>query len=204
MRKFWGGEKSNKTYEGNPFRLKFNLQEKTIVFLLFLAASIAIFFSAAIIYTLLEGAVPFFSEISIIDFLIGTLWLPTESVRAFGVLPLVADTFIIAGGALLIGAPLGVAAAIYLSEFASPRIRSIVKPIIELLAGIPSIVFGFFALMFVSPFFVDVFGATYFNGISAMIVISIMIIPIVISISDDAMKAVPNHLRETSFPFSCT
>jgi len=204
MLKFWRKIKNNRTNEGHPFRLKFNLREKSIVFLLFITASLAIFFSAAIIYTLLDGAIPFFSEINIIDFLTGTTWLPTESIRAFGVLPLIADTFIIAGGGLLIGAPLGIAAAIYLSEFASPRVRSIVKPIIELLAGIPSIVFGFFALMFVSPFFVDTFGATYFNGISAMIVIAIMIMPIVISISDDAMKAVPNHLRDTSLAVGAT
>ena len=120
MQKFWKKNKHDKTNEEHPFYLKFNFREKSIVLLLFIAASIAIFFSAAIIYTLLEGAVPFFSKISIIDFLTGMTWIPTESVKAFGVLPLVIDTFIIAGGALLIGAPLGVAAAIYLSEFASP------------------------------------------------------------------------------------
>jgi phosphate ABC transporter permease subunit PstA/phosphate ABC transporter permease protein PstC len=204
MQKFWKKNKHNKTNEEHPFYLKFNFREKSIVLLLFIAASIAIFFSAAIIYTLLEGAVPFFSEISIIDFLTGMTWIPTESVKAFGVLLLVIDTFIIAGGALLIGAPLGIAAAIYLSEFASPRIRSFIKPIIELLAGVPSIVFGFFALLIISPFFVNTFGANYFNGISAIIVISVMIIPIVISISDDAMKAVPNHLRESSLAVGAT
>ena len=196
--------KSDKKKTENPFRLKFNFKEKTIVLLLFLAASLAIFFSAAILYTLIDGAIPFFEKISIIDFLTGTKWLPTSSVQAFGVLPLVANTLIIAGGALLIGAPLGVAAAIYLSEFASDRLRAIVKPIIELLAGIPSIVFAFFALMFIRPIFVDNFDAGYFNAISAIIVVAIMLMPIIISISDDAMKAVPNHLRQTSLAVGAT
>jgi phosphate ABC transporter permease subunit PstA/phosphate ABC transporter permease protein PstC len=196
--------KSDKKKSENPFRLKFNFKEKTIVLLLFIAASLAIFFSAAILYTLFDGAIPFFEEISLIDFLTGTKWLPTASVQAFGVLPLVANTLIIAGGALLIGAPLGVAAAIYLSEFASDKLRAILKPIIELLAGIPSIVFAFFALMFIRPIFVDNFDAGYFNAISAIIVVAIMLMPIIISISDDAMKAVPNHLRQTSLAVGAT
>ncbi len=200
----WKRRKIKETIQKNPFHQKFNLSEKTIVTLLFIAASLAIFFSAAILYTLIDGAVPFFKEVSIIEFLTGLSWIPTESVRLFGVLPLVINTLIIAGVGLLIGAPLGVAAAIYLSEFASERVRSIVKPIIEILAGIPSIVFAFFALMFISPFFVDNFGASYFNAISAIIVIAIMIMPIIISISDDAMKAVPNHLRDTSLALGAT
>ena len=196
--------KKNKKKSINPFQLNFNLKEKTIVFLLFTTASLAIFFSAAILYTLIEGAIPFFEEVNIFEFLFGLKWLPTAAVHAFGVLPLIANTLIIAGGALFIGAPLGVAAAIFLSEFASNRLRNIVKPIIELLAGIPSIVFAFFALMFIRPIFVDNFGAGYFNAISAIIVIGIMIMPIIISISDDSMKSVPNHLRETSLALGAT
>jgi len=202
MAYIWKRKKSKVAVKKNPFHLKFNFREKTIVALLFLSASIALFFSAAILYTLIDGALPFFHEVNIIDFIFNLTWIP--ALKEFGVLILVIDTLIIAGVALLIGAPLGVAAAIYLSEFASERARSIVKPVIELLAGIPSIVFAFFALMFISPFFVDTFGASYFNAISAIIVIGIMIIPIVISISDDAMKAVPNHLRETSLAVGAT
>jgi len=197
----WKRNKPKGSIQKNPFHLKFNFPEKTIVTLLFISASIAIFFSAAILYTLIDGAIPFFEEINIFDFLFSFTWIP--ALEKFGVLILVLDTLIIAGFALLIGAPLGVAAAIYLSEFASERARSIVKPIIELLAGIPSIVFGFFALMFISPFFVQM-GASYFNAISAIIVIGIMIMPIIISISDDAMKSVPNHLRETSLAVGAT
>ena len=202
MSKLWKNKKSKFTNQKNPFRLKFNLKEKSIVTLLFISATLAIFFSIAIIYILLEGAIPFFGEVNIIDFLSGIVWVPGKD--QFGVLILVGATLIIAGLALLIGAPLGIAAAIYLSEFASQRTRSIVKPIIELLAGIPSIVFAFFALRTISPFLVEYFGASYFNGLSAIIVIAIMVMPIIISISDDAMKAVPNHLRESSLALGAT
>ena len=204
MRLFNSRIKKNSADEGDLFHLKFNFREKTIVLLLFLSASVAIFFSAAIIYTLIDGSIEFFSEVSIIEFLTGTEWVPTDNVGKFGVFRLLSGTILIAGGAVAIGAPLGVAAAIYLSEFAGNRLRSIVKPIIEILAGIPSIVYGFFALMFISPIFRDVFGASYFNALSAIIVIAIMIMPIIISISDDSMKAVPNHLRETSLALGTT
>ena len=190
--------------EGNPFSLKFNPKEKLIVVLLFISASIAIFFSAAIIYTLVSGSFEFFLQVDIVEFLTGTVWVPTEQLREFGILPLLSGTLLIAGGALLISVPLGIAAALFLSEFSGNRLRSIVKPVIEILAGIPSIVYGFFALMFISPIFRDNFGASYFNAASAIIAVAIMILPIIISISDDAMKAVPNHLRETSLALGAT
>jgi phosphate transport system permease protein len=113
--------KSNRADEGDPFRLKFNFREKSIVTILFISASIAIFFSAAIIYTLLDGSLEFFTNVNIIDFLTGTKWIPHGRNPLFGILPLLSGTFLIAGGALLIGAPLGIAAALYLSEFASRR-----------------------------------------------------------------------------------
>ncbi|KYK29154.1 hypothetical protein AYK20_00385 [Thermoplasmatales archaeon SG8-52-1] len=198
------GKKPKLADEGNPFSLKFNFKENLIVILLFISASIAIFFSAAIIYTLFSGSYDFFSEVDLIEFLTGTIWVPTEIFRAFGVLPILSGTILIAGGALLISIPLGISAALFLSEFASIRLRSFVKPIIEILAGIPSIVYGFFALMFISPIFRDYFGASYFNAASAIIAVAIMIMPIIISISDDAMKAIPNHLRETSLALGAT
>lgn len=190
----------------NPFRIKFNIHEKLIVALLFTSASAAIIISAAIIYTLAEGSFSFFTDplVNIIEFLTGTKWVPSGSNPNFGILPLLSGTVLIAGGALLIGAPLGVAAAIFLSEFAGERLRSIVKPIIEILAGIPSIVYGFFALMFISPIFREIFDASYFNAASAIVVISIMVLPIIISISDDSMKSVPNHLRESSLALGAT
>lgn len=198
--------KSDKTNEQNPFYVKFNLKEKTITTLLFSSASVAVVVSIAIIYTLVEGSFTFFiaPEVNIFEFLFGTKWVPHGQHPSFGVLPLLSGTLLIAGGTILIGAPLGIGAAIYLSEFASNKIRSAVKPIIEILAGIPSIVYGFFALMFISPIFRETFGAGYFNAISAIIVMSIMVLPIIVSISDDAMKAVPNHLRESSLAIGAT
>jgi phosphate ABC transporter permease subunit PstA/phosphate ABC transporter permease protein PstC len=110
----------------------------------------------------------------------------------------------IAGGTLLISGPLGVGAAIYLSEFAGPRFRSIAKPVVELLAGIPSIVYGFFALLVISPIIQEYFGASYFNAASAILVMAIMVLPIIISVSDDAMKAVPRSMREASLSMGAT
>ncbi len=198
------GKKNNK--ETKQFRVRLRLNEKIIVVLLFAAASAAIAFSAAILYTLVDGSFSFFTDpkVDIIEFFLGDKWIPTGNNPSFGILPLLSGTILIAGGAVVIGMPLGVAAALYLSEFASHRIRSIVKPIIEILAGIPSIVYGFFALMFIAPIFREYFGANYFNAASAIVVIAIMILPIVISISDDALKAVPNHMRKASLGLGAT
>ncbi len=192
--------------DGNPFRKRFRPGETLILLLLFIAASIAVAISAAIIYTLADGSIDFFSsgEVGVFEFLTGDKWAPSGGRPKFGVLPLLAGTTMIAGGALLIGAPLGIGAAVYLSEFAGSRTRSILKPIIEVLAGIPSIVYGFFALLVISPIFQEHFGAEYFNAISAIVVLAIMILPIVVSISDDAMKAVPMELREASYAMGAT
>lgn len=197
---------SKSANEKNPFFLKFNFKEKSILALLFASASIAIVISAAIIYTLLEGSFSFFIDprVNILQFIFGTRWVPNGTNPSFGILPLLSGTALIAGGALLIGAPIGIGSALFLSEFAGKRVRSIAKPIIEVLAGIPSIVYGFFALLVISPVIRDVFGASYFNAASAIIVMSIMILPIIVSISDDSMKSVPNHLRESSYAVGAT
>ena len=206
MKKIWNLKSIFNVDDENPFKIKFNIFENLIVLLLFTSASIAIIVSLAIIYTLVNGSLSFFTDpvVNLLEFLTGTRWVPSGKNPSFGILPLLSGTVLIAGGALIIGAPLGVSAAIYLSEFASLRLRSIIKPIIEILAGIPSIVYGFFALMVISPIFREYFGASYFNAASAIIVIAIMLLPIVISISDDAMKAVPNHIRETSLALGAT
>ncbi|MFO7619092.1 MAG: phosphate ABC transporter permease PstA [Thermoplasmata archaeon] len=173
---------------------------------LFLAASLAIVISAMIIYTLVNGSLDFFSNpaVDIIYFFTGTAWVPNGSEPKFGLLALISGTVMIAGGTLLVSGPLGVGSAIYLSEFASPRIRSIAKPIMELLAGIPSIVYGFFALLVISPIIQEYFGASYFNAASAILVMAIMVLPIIISVSDDAMKAVPRSMREASLSMGAT
>ncbi len=131
-------------------------------------------------------------------------WAPNGNNPHFGLLPLLSGTLLVAGGALLIGAPLGIGAALYLSEFAGKKVRSVAKPVIEVLAGIPSIVYGFFALLVISPILQQYFGASYFNAASAIIVMAIMVLPIIVSISDDSMKAVPKHLREASLAMGAT
>jgi phosphate ABC transporter permease subunit PstA/phosphate ABC transporter permease protein PstC len=172
--------------------------------LLLASATFTVVISAAIIYILADGAASFIMDpkMTLVDFLLGKQWVPSGG--KFGVLPLVTGTVVIAGGTLLIAAPLGVASAIYLSEFAGSRMRQIAKPVIEVLAGIPSIVFGFFALMVISPYLRDNLGADYFNALSAIIVMAVMTLPIIVSISDDAMRAVPQHLRAASYALGAT
>ncbi len=190
----------------NPFARKSFLGERLVVLSLFLSASLAIIISGMIIYTLLDGSADFFGSplVDAVDFFTGTVWTPNGSEPKFGLLALMSGTVLIAGGTLLLSGPMGVGAAIYLSEFAGPRFRSIAKPVVELLAGIPSIVYGFFALLVISPIFQEYLGASYFNAASAIVVMSIMVLPIIISVSDDAMKAVPRSMREASLSMGAT
>ena len=153
----------------------------------------------------------FFREVPIGDYLLGTEWLPALEEPKFGVLPLVWDTILVAGIAALIGLPAGLAIAVYLSEYASPRARSIVKPSLEILAGIPTIVYGFFALRFITPMilqpiFRDLLGLNVglFNALSAGIVVGIMIVPMVSSLSEDVLQAVPRSLREAAYALGAT
>ena len=167
------------------------------------AAAFAVVATALIAFSLLFDALSFFSHVSPFDFFFGTVWSP-DIRGAYGVLPLIVGTLIIAGGACLIGVPLGLAAAIYLREYAPPRVRTYVKPILEILAGIPTVVFGFFALLVVSPWLGSWFGADFFNGMNAIIVIGIMLVPIVSSMSEDALAAVPRDLREGALALGST
>jgi len=171
--------------------------------LLFLAAAFAIIATFAIVVALLWDTVVFFGRVSPVAFYTGTKWSPVID-GLYGVLPLIAGTLLIAGGAVLIGIPLGLSAAIFLREYAPARVREFVKPLLEVLAGIPSIVFGFFALLLVSPTLKAWFGADYFNGANAIIVIGIMIIPIVSSLSEDALTAVPTDLRDGAVALGAT
>ena len=198
--------KKSSSEKQHLFFRKKGIREQVIVWLLFLTASIAVVVSAAIIYTLVEGSVDFFFNpaVDILEFFTGSKWAPNGNNPSFGLLPLLSGTLLVAGGALLIGAPLGIGAALYLSEFAGKKVRSVAKPVIEVLAGIPSIVYGFFALLVISPILQQYFGASYFNAASAIIVMAIMVLPIIVSISDDSMKAVPKHLREASLAMGAT
>jgi phosphate transport system permease protein len=176
--------------------------EALIKGLLLTAAIISILTTTGIVISLVEETIVFFGEVGVGDYLFGTEWAPLFEPASFGVLPLVLGTMLISLIAMLVAIPLGLAAAIYLSEYAHPRARKAIKPILELLAGVPTIVFGYFALTFFTPeilrgLFGD--GVGIFNGLAAGIIIGFLIVPTVASISEDSMSAVPGALREGSF-----
>ena len=170
--------------------------------LLVTAAIISVLTTTGIVVSLVGETISFFGDVPISDFLFGTKWTPTFEPASFGVIPLVSGTFVITGIAMIVAVPLGLGAAMYLSEYARPRVRKTVKPILELLAGVPTIVFGYFALTFFTPeilrgLFGD--GIGIFNALSAGILVGFLIVPTVASISEDAMTAVPASLREGAF-----
>jgi phosphate transport system permease protein len=176
--------------------------ELVIKGLLGLAALISLLTTAGIVYALLEETIVFFRQVGVGEYLFGTKWSPLFEPGSFGVLPLIAGTFATTFIALLVAIPLGLGAAIYLSEYARPRVRKVIKPALELLAGIPTIVFGYFALTFFTPEILRGFFNLHvgiFNALAAGIIIGFLIIPIVASISEDAMRSVPQSLREGAF-----
>lgn len=187
------------------YQARRHLPERLIQAILFLAAFSAVAVTIAIMVILVYESLAFFEHVSIIEFLTDTQWTPLFSVKHFGVLPLVAGTLVVAAVALAIAIPLGTIIAIYLSEFAPHRVRETVKPFLELLEGVPTVVYGYFALLFVTPllqiFIPDLPG---FNMLGAGIVMGIMIIPYVSSVSEDAMRAVPMHIREGSYAMGAT
>lgn len=147
----------------------------------------------------------FFREIPLNDFLFGTKWAPLLVPRSYGVLPLLGGTLMIVIGSALVAVPIGLASAIFLSEYASERLRGIVKPILEILAGVPTVVYGYFALTTVTPVLRAIVPSTQiFNAASAAIVVGIMILPMVASLCDDALRAVPKSLREAGFALGAT
>jgi phosphate transport system permease protein len=176
--------------------------EMVIKGLLILAAVISILTTTGIVLSLLEETINFFQEVPVGDFLFGTEWTPLFQPPSFGVLPLVLGTFVVSFIAMVVAIPLGLGAAIYLSEYARPPVRKTIKPILELLAGVPTIVFGYFALTYFTPEILRaLFGneVQIFNGLAAGIIVGFLIIPTIASISEDAMSAVPAALREGAF-----
>jgi phosphate transport system permease protein len=180
-------------------------KEAPIYAFLFACAALSVFTTIGIVLVLFEETFKFFGEVSIIDFLTGTKWTPLFTSKLFGVLPLLNATLVIALGSLVIALPLGVLAAIYLSEYAPPAVRSLVKPVLEILAGIPTVVYGYFALLFIAPQVLQTFGQnTAFSAASASVAMGIMILPLVASLSEDAMRAVPQSLREGAYGLGAT
>ena len=182
--------------------------ESVVKFFIKFSAFAAILISIAIVFTLLTEAINFFQdpEVTIREYFTATRWTPTFKNPVYGVLPLISSTLYIALIACLISFPLGLFSAIYLSEFASRRTRKVIKPIMEILAGVPTVVFGYFALNWITPNIVQRFipGSGVFNAISAGIAVGIMIIPTIASISDDALNAVPKSLRMGSLALGST
>ncbi|QDT91306.1 phosphate ABC transporter permease subunit PstC [Gimesia algae] len=174
--------------------------EGCIHFTLFVCASISILVTVGIVVVLLYESVQFFYDVSIIEFLTGTRWSPLLKPQHFGILPLLCGTMLVAAGSAVVAVPIGLGTAIYLSEYASPRFRDIVKPMLEILAGIPSVVYGYLAIVFVSPIIRYIFpSAGVFNAASACIVVGIMILPMIISLSEDILQSVPLSLRAAAF-----
>ncbi len=174
--------------------------DKILKALLLICTTVTVFTTIAVLVMLGQESFSFFSEVSIFDFLFGTRWTPLLDPNSFGVLPLVSGTMLIVIGGVGLALPAGILAAIYLSEFAHEKTRAIVKPTLEILAGVPTVVYGYFALTFVTPvlkqFFPDI---QVFNAASGAIVVSIMILPMVSSLCDDAFRAVPMHMREAGY-----
>jgi len=168
---------------------------------LFLAAAISVLTTLGIVLSLLLPAFEFFGEASPTEFFTGTTWAPLFEPAHFGVLPLVVGTLMISFWSALVAFPLGVGVAIYLSEYAAPRASAVLKPILEILAAIPTVVLGYFALTWVTPFLRDQLGleVEIFNALSASLVIGVMLIPTIASLSEDAMAAVPRDLRDGGY-----
>ena len=181
------------------------LRERLIELLLLLCAVLSVLTTAGIVIVLAIETAAFLREVSIVEFLTGTEWTPLFANARFGVLPLVAGTVLVSSIAMVVALPMGLLSAIYLSEYAPAGLRRVVKPILEVLAGIPTVVYGYFALMFVTPLLQQfVPGLAGFNALSPGIVMGIMILPLVSSLSEDAMRAVPRGLREGAYALGAT
>lgn len=179
--------------------------ENLIIAVLFAAALLTVVTTIGIVLSLAGETISFLSEVPITDFLFGTEWTPLFQPPSYGVLPLVVGTLQITFIGLIVAIPLGVGSAIYLNEYANPRVRKVIKPILEVLAGVPTVVFGFFALTAVTPF-LQMIGIEVgiFNALSAGLVVGILVIPTIASVSEDSLTAVPQGLREASYGLGAT
>ena len=179
--------------------------EKVLRWLFFACAAISVLTTLAVVGVLSVETFYFFQQVPASDFLFGTRWTPLLEPKSYGILPLLLGTTLIVIGAAIVALPVGLACAIYLSEYAGNRTRDLVKPILEILAGIPTIVYGFFAITFVTPILRTLIPSTeVFNAASAGIVVGIMVLPMVASLCDDALRAVPNALRDGAYSLGAT
>jgi phosphate transport system permease protein len=172
---------------------------------LFLCAALSVLTTAGIIVVLAVETFEFLRAVPVLEFLTGTEWTPLFATPRFGVLPLVGGTLLVSAIAMVVALPMGLLSAVYLSEYAPEQVRRIVKPVLEVLAGVPTVVYGYFALMFVTPLLQRIFPQmSGFNALSPGIVMGIMILPLVSSLSEDAMRAVPRGLREGAYALGAT
>jgi len=179
--------------------------ERAIELALLACAVLSIGTTVGIIAVLAVETVAFLREVPVLDFLFGTQWTPLFAAPRFGVLPLVAGTALVSLIAMAVALPMGLMSAVYLSEYASERVRRLVKPVLEVLAGVPTVVYGYFALLFVTPLLQQFIpGLSSFNALGPGIVMGIMILPLVSSLSEDAMRGVPRGLREGSYALGAT
>jgi phosphate transport system permease protein len=182
-----------------------NKKEKIIELLLKLSGLVTVLTTVGIIWVLFSESFSFFKEVSLIDFLTDDQWTPLFANKRFGIMPLISGTLLTTAIALSVALPLGLTIAVYLSEYAPNKVRDILKPLLEILAAVPTVVYGFFALMVVTPFLKTIFpNISGFNALSAGLVMGIMIIPFVSSLSEDALRAVPKSLREASYGLGAT
>ena len=172
---------------------------------LFLCAALSVLTTVGIIAVLAVETYEFLREVPVLDFLTGTEWTPLFSNQQFGVLPLVVGTMLVSTIAMVVALPMGLLSAIYLSEYSPSGFRRVIKPVLEILAGVPTVVYGYFALTFVTPLLQQVFPTlSGFNALSPGLVMGLMILPLVSSLSEDAMRAVPQGLREGSYALGAT
>ncbi len=173
--------------------------------LLFACALFCILITLGIVLVLLSEAVLFFEEVPLLDFITGTIWAPMFEPKSFGVLPLVCGTFLITCGAAIIGLPSGLGVGLFLNDFAPNWLRSIIKPVLEILAGIPTVVYGYFALTVVTPLLQRMSPSVeVFNAASAAMVVGVMVLPMVASLCDDAIRAVPRSIKEAGYALGAT
>jgi phosphate transport system permease protein len=181
-------------------------REITIEGALFLSAILSIIILGLIFVFLLKEAIPTFTQVPVLDFLLGRAWFPSSfKDPRFGVLPMIAGSFLVVATSIVIAVPVGIICAVYIAEVADERLREIVKPIIEILAGIPSVVYGFVAMVILSGIIKDVFNATYrLNALNGALILSVMILPTIISITEDAIVAVPREYKQASLALGAT
>ena len=181
-------------------------KEAVIRWSFFLCAFVSIVTTAGIFWVLAYESFGFFQVVSPFEFFFGTQWTPLLEPRHYGILPLVCGTLLVAGGALIVALPIGLASALFMSEYAPPWFRNVFKPILEILVGIPTVVYGYFALTFITPYILKPLfpNIGVFNAASAAIVVGVMIIPTISSLCDDAFRAVPRSLREAAYALSAT